>query len=122
MPTHDTVVSGGLVVTPKGAEKLDIGVRGGRISALEAPGKLRAHERIDASELLVLPGLVDVHVHLRDPGYTHKEDFSSGTAEAAAGGVTNVIAQPNTAPPVTDAPSFRFVRERGEGLSHVDFG
>jgi dihydroorotase (multifunctional complex type) len=125
MTTHDTVVSGGLVVTPKGVEKLDIGVRDGRISALDEPGKLSGHERIDASDLLVLPGLVDVHVHLRDPGYTHKEDFSSGTAEAAAGGVTTVIAQPNTDPPVTDAASLRFVRERGEGgegLSQVDFG
>ena len=128
MTTHDTVVSGGLVVTSKGVAKLDIGVRDGRISALEAPGKLSGHERIDASDLLVLPGLVDVHVHLRDPGYTHKEDFSSGTAEAAAGGVTTIVAQPNTDPPVTDAPSLRFVRERGEGreggegLSHVDFG
>ena len=122
MTTHDAVVSSGLVVTSKGVAKLDIGVRDGRISALEEPGKLSGHERIDASDLLVLPGLVDVHVHLRDPGYTHKEDFSSGTAEAAAGGVTTVIAQPNTDPPVTDAGSLRFVREQGEGLSHVDFG
>ncbi|MFQ5913643.1 MAG: dihydroorotase family protein [Nitrospinota bacterium] len=122
MTTHDTVISGGVVVTPECVGRADIGIQDGKISAIEEPGKLNAHERIDASDKLVLPGLVDVHVHLRDPGFTHKEDFSSGTAEAAAGGVTTLIAQPNTNPPATDAESLRAVRRRGEGSSRVDFG
>lgn len=53
-----------------------------------------------------LPGLIDVHVHLREPGATHKEDFSSGTAAALAGGVTMVCAMPNTSPAVTDADTL----------------
>lgn len=52
------------------------------------------------------PGLIDVHVHLREPGGTHKEDFASGTAAALAGGITMVCAMPNTSPAVTDAASF----------------
>ena len=53
-----------------------------------------------------LPGLVDVHVHLREPGGTHKEDWDSGTAAALAGGFTTVLAMPNTQPPVTDAATL----------------
>ncbi len=55
---------------------------------------------------LRLPGLVDVHVHMRDPGATHKEDWDTGTAAALAGGITAVLAMPNTAPPIADAKSF----------------
>ena len=55
---------------------------------------------------LRLPGLVDVHTHMRDPGQTHKEDWSTGTAAALAGGFTTVLAMPNTSPPVTDADSL----------------
>lgn len=57
------------------------------------------------------PGLIDVHVHLREPGSTHKEDFASGTAAALAGGVTMVCAMPNTSPAITDAASFTLVQK-----------
>ena len=61
-----------------------------------------ATEIIDAKGLLVLPGLIDVHVHLRDPGQTYKEDFTSGTRAALAGGITTVMDMPNnTKPTVT---------------------
>jgi len=122
MTRHDIIITGGLAVTPEGPRRADIGILDGKISGVGEPGSLNGHERIDATALVVLPGLVDVHVHLRDPGHTHKEDFSSGTAEAAAGGVTTIVAQPNTNPPITDAESFRAVRELGEGLARVDFG
>lgn len=59
-----------------------------------------------ASRMVTLPGLIDVHVHLRDPGATHKEDFASGTAAALAGGITLVCVMPNTNPPVTDKESL----------------
>lgn len=55
-----------------------------------------------ASRMVTLPGLIDVHVHLREPGDTHKEDFASGTAAALAGGITLVCVMPNTKPPITD--------------------
>lgn len=57
------------------------------------------------------PGLIDVHVHLREPGGTHKEDFASGTAAALAGGVTMVCAMPNTSPAITDATSFALAQK-----------
>jgi dihydroorotase-like cyclic amidohydrolase len=53
-----------------------------------------------------LPGLIDAHVHLREPGETHKEDWDSGTASALAGGYTCVLAMPNTAPPITDGATL----------------
>ena len=122
MTLYDTVISGGMVVTPEGQEKLDIGVQGSIITAIDKPGSLNSRRYIKAENLTILPGLVDVHVHLRDPGFTHKEDFLSGTAEAAAGGITTVIAQPNTNPPITDAQSLVTVRKLGEGRAYVDFG
>lgn len=65
--------------------------------------------------LCVLPGLIDVHVHLREPGGTHKEDFASGTAAALAGGVTMVCAMPNTRPPITDAPALALAQKVSPG-------
>ena len=58
-----------------------------------------------------MSGLIDVHVHLREPGATHKEDFNSGTAAALAGGVTMVLAMPNTNPPIVDKASFALAQK-----------
>ncbi|KAM8810028.1 multifunctional protein CAD [Eudromia elegans] len=74
-----------------------------------------------SQKLIRLPGLVDVHVHLREPGGTHKEDFSSGTAAALAGGVTMVCAMPNTSPAVTDAASFALAQKLAEAGARCDF-
>ena len=62
-----------------------------------------ARETLDATGLHVLPGAIDDHVHFRDPGYPHKEDFATGTAAAAFGGVTTVFDMPNTIPPTGTA-------------------
>ncbi len=69
-----------------------------------------------------LPGLIDVHVHLREPGQTHKEDFSSGTAAALSGGVTTVLAMPNTNPPLVDVDSFRLALEAANQKAYCDYG
>ena len=69
-----------------------------------------------------LPGLIDVHVHLREPGATHKEDFSSGTAAALAGGVTTVLAMPNTQPPLVDAAAFQMALDAAEQKARCDYG
>jgi len=69
-----------------------------------------------------LPGLIDVHVHLREPGQTHKEDFSSGTAAALAGGVTTVLAMPNTSPPLVDAAAFQMALEAARQKAYCDYG
>ena len=69
-----------------------------------------------------LPGLIDVHVHMREPGATHKEDWDSGTAAALAGGVTMVLAMPNTRPPVTDAASLALARDAARKKARCDYG
>lgn len=71
--------------------------------------------------VLRLPGLIDVHVHLREPGATHKEDWDSGTAAALAGGVTAVLAMPNTQPPVTDAETLRIALQAARQKARCDY-
>lgn len=66
---------------------------------------------ISSKRLLRLPGFIDVHVHMREPGAEHKEDWDSGTAAALAGGVTLVCAMPNTNPPITDATALNIVKK-----------
>lgn len=93
----------------------DIQVTDGIISGVYPGGdKGRDGETIDAQGLWVLPGLIDMHVHLRDPGYEYKEDIASGSHAAAAGGVTTVVCMPNT-DPVNDNPSVtRYIIEKAK--------
>jgi carbamoyl-phosphate synthase/aspartate carbamoyltransferase/dihydroorotase len=72
--------------------------------------------------MLILPGLIDPHVHLREPGATHKEDFDSGTAAALAGGFTTVLAMPNTKPPLTDAASLSIAEAAASAKARCDYG
>ncbi|XP_054723168.1 CAD protein-like [Uloborus diversus] len=76
---------------------------------------------LTASRMVTLPGLIDVHVHMRDPGATHKEDFASGTAAALAGGVTLVCVMPNTNPPVTDKDSFNLALQKAKAGARCDY-
>lgn len=71
---------------------------------------------------ITLPGLVDVHTHMRDPGQTHKEDWSTGTAAALAGGFTTVLAMPNTDPPVVDAASLDAAHAAARAGARIDYG
>jgi carbamoyl-phosphate synthase / aspartate carbamoyltransferase / dihydroorotase len=71
---------------------------------------------------MTLPGLIDVHVHMREPGATHKEDWQTGTAAALAGGFTIVLGMPNTAPPATTAAAFRSTVEQAQSRALCDFG
>ena len=120
--TADLLVTGATVVSHDGRRAHDILVCDGRIVATGEnlnPGGIPV---IDATGLLVLPGLVDVHVHLREPGMTEKEDFASGTSAAAAGGVTTVVDMPNTSPPVSTARRYQQKLDLVSGKAHVDFG
>lgn len=100
---NEILILGGRVVDPASgldAER-DVLLRDGRVAAVEAPGALKgiaAAETMDASGCVVAPGFIDVHVHLREPGQTYKESIATGTAAAAAGGFTTVVAMPNTVP------------------------
>lgn len=75
---------------------------------------------IDASGLLVLPGLIDAHVHLRDPGFEYKEDIESGTKAAAAGGVTSVCCMPNTHPVIDNATVVRYILDKAKAKAKVN--
>lgn len=77
---------------------------------------------IDLEGALLLPGIIDPHVHFRDPGFTHKETFFTGSKAAAAGGVTTVCDMPNTSPPTDSLDNFREKKKIGESRSVVDFG
>ncbi len=115
----DLAIKNGRVYASGKIQNLDIFVRNGRVAALG--GDHRADQEIDAKGLLVLPGAIDSHVHFRDPGQTHKEDWLSGSTSAIAGGVTTVVDQPNTIPPTWTARSFRLKLEIARRASVVDF-
>ena len=105
----DLVILNGHLVDPANHidAPRDLLLRDGRVAAVEAPGQLngpQVAETIDAAGMIVAPGLIDVHVHLREPGQTYKETIATGTAAAAAGGFTTVVAMPNTTP-VNDSVS-----------------
>ncbi|NXK89198.1 PYR1 protein, partial [Formicarius rufipectus] len=92
------------------------------LGQIGAAPPLKMHvDCMTSQKLIRLPGLIDVHVHLREPGGTHKEDFASGTAAALAGGITMVCAMPNTSPAITDAASFGLVQKLAEAGARCDF-
>jgi allantoinase len=116
---YDLSIVGGTVVTPTGCTQLNVHIKDGRVIALDAE-RPPAAEHVDAEGLLVLPGFVDAHVHLMDPGDNMREDFPSGTAAAAARGVTTVIEHTHSHP-VRDAADLRAKVEYLAGRAHVDF-
>lgn len=115
-----TVIKNATVVSPadglNGAN--DILIENGRIAAVGA--NLSGDREIDAAGLYAVPGLVDMHVHLRDPGQTAKEDILTGCNAAAAGGVTSLLAMPNTNPTVDNPETVRYILEKAKGAkAHV---
>jgi len=98
-----------------------VAVSDGRIvDVTSAP--VNAAERIDAVGRVVLPGLIDTHAHFRDPGYTHKEDFETGTRSAVAGGVTTVFDMPNVDPVTNTVERFAAHIANAGSKSLIDFG
>jgi dihydroorotase len=116
----ELLITGGHVVDPASGidGPHDVLVRDGRIAAVELPGGLAGvavAERIDAAGCVVAPGLIDIHVHLREPGQTHKETIRTGTAAAAVGGFTTVVAMPNTTPVNDSVKSLRWMLDAARG-------
>ena len=118
---EDILIRGGDVLTVSGFERGDVLMRGGAIAALGRDLEAGSARVVDASGLLVVPGLVDIHCHLREPGYEHKEDIASGTAAAAAGGFTSVCCMANTDPVNDNAAVTAFIKSRAaeRGSAHV---
>ena len=90
----------------------DLHIRDGRIAAVNEPAARPPQDAIDATGCLVLPGLIDMHVHLREPGYEYKETVESGTRSAVAGGFTAVACMANTTPVNDNAAVTEYIRER----------
>jgi dihydroorotase len=121
--TADLVIHNGIVVSPESTMAASVAIKDGRILAVGAAESMPpATETLDAAGLHVLPGAIDVHVHFRDPGYPHKEDWSTGTASAAFGGVTTVFDMPNTVP-ATGTPELLAAKHAiASAGARVDYG
>lgn len=108
------LVKGGRVIDPaSGVDRLmDILIAGGKIMRLDEDIPADGCEVLDASGKIVCPGFIDLHVHLREPGFEYKEDIATGTRAAAAGGFTTICCMPNTDPIIDNAAVASFVKER----------
>ena len=119
---YDLLIKNGMVYTEQGFHPLNICSAGGRIAALTEHGnEPEAAKVLDARGRHVFPGFIDCHCHLRDPGFTHKEDFYTGTLAAANSGVTMVFTQPNTDPVPSTLETFKQQVEAGKQKSIMDF-
>jgi dihydroorotase len=124
MPNHKAkpaslLIKGGRVVDPanKVDAPMDVLLRDSRVAEVAPPNKIRgsAEEKFDARGLIVAPGLIDLHVHLREPGQSYKETIASGTAAAAAGGFTSVCCMPNTSPVVDSQEWVNWLQQPERG-------
>ncbi len=120
------LLSGGRVIDPSQRfdAVADVLIRDGRVVAVgagPAAGKVSADETLDCAGLVVCPGLIDLHVHLREPGQTAKETMATGTAAAARGGFTTIVCMPNTSPVIDNPGTVALIREKAarEGVVNV---
>ncbi|HEX4411859.1 MAG TPA: allantoinase AllB [Xanthobacteraceae bacterium] len=121
--TADLIIANGTIVTPDSAFRGSVAIKDELILAVGAHEAMPpAREAFDAAGLHVLPGAIDVHVHFRDPGYPNKEDWESGTAAAAFGGVTTVFDMPNTIPPTGTAEILAEKHAIAASKACIDFG
>ena len=122
MSRHETksvLIKGGHLIDPaaKINAPMDVLLRDGRVAEVAPPNKIRGgwDEKFDAKGLIVAPGFIDLHVHLREPGQSYKETIATGTSAAAAGGFTSVCTMPNTAPVVDTAEWVSWLRQSERG-------
>ncbi|MCO6008039.1 allantoinase AllB [Actinoallomurus purpureus] len=120
----DLVVRSRRTLFPEGERPAAVAVRNGRIAAVgDHDGAPPAGTRVDLGDIALLPGLVDTHVHVNEPGRTEWEGFATATRAAAAGGVTTIVDMPlNSLPPVTTAAALAVKKEAAEGRCFVDVG
>lgn len=117
----ERVVRGGRIVLPDGIVEADMVLRGETIAGFRPWGGAASPGDIDARGLHVMAGMIDPHVHMRDPGQPRKDDFVTGTAAAAIGGVTTVFDMPNTAPAVSSAEILRAKADYLQSHALIDF-
>jgi dihydroorotase len=123
MPADLVIHNARVVIGDAVAEDAGVAVQGGIISAVGRSSDLpEGHEMVDAEGAYLLPGLMDLHVHFREPGLTDREDFATGTRAAAAGGMTTIFDMPNTEPPTATAELVNAKRALVGPKALVDFG
>lgn len=117
----NTIIKNGRVLDPAHGIDMscDLLIKDGSIADMSPNIEVEDAECIDASGCLVTPGLIDIHVHLRDPGFEYKEDIESGTRAAAAGGFTAVACMPNTAPVNDSKAATRYILEKAAQVAHT---
>src|SRR6202171_2199465 len=117
--TSGLLLKGGHLIDPAARidAPMDVLLKDGRIAEVAHPNKIKggADEKFDARGLIVAPGFIDLHVHLREPGQAHKETIATGTAAAAAGGFTFVCTLPNTVPGVDSVEWIEWLRQSERG-------
>jgi dihydroorotase (multifunctional complex type) len=135
------LLTNGTLVSSTGLQQADVLIDGERIAAIIDPATTRSVQslrdsrqspisnpsianlqEIDAAGMLVLPGLIDVHTHMRQPGGEQKEDFYTGTCAALAGGVTSIFAMPNTSPALIDRPTLELALDLARQNAVCDYG
>ena len=117
----DLVFTNARILTEKGIIEGSLTLKDGKITAVGAKSNRNAKRTVDVGGKLIAPGLVDLHVHFREPGFTQKEDFFTGTRAAAAGGVTTVVDEPNNSPVTNSLETIEGKREMIGGKAFVDY-
>jgi dihydroorotase len=119
----DLLITGGTVVNETGRFAADVAVKDGVIVFVGHPAAApKAAKALDAKGRFVIPGAIDVHTHIREPGMTHKEDWTTGTRAAAAGGVTTVFDMPNTEPAIATVEALEAKKDAAARQAHVNYG
>ncbi|MDC9701083.1 MAG: dihydroorotase [Alphaproteobacteria bacterium] len=118
---YDSLLKGGTIVNQNGCLRADLGIRDGRIVAFGLLDETHAGQIVDCRGLHILPGVIDTHVHFRDPGNTHKESMESGSRAAVLGGVTAIFDMPNTIPQTTTESALAAKISHGRNHMHCDF-
>ncbi|HIY19186.1 MAG TPA: dihydroorotase [Candidatus Blautia avistercoris] len=117
----DILIKNGRILDPS-LQKDEIGdlyIKDGKIQKAEKGLETKADRVIDADGCFVMPGLIDIHVHLRDPGQEYKETIESGSAAAAKGGFTTIVAMPNTVPVIDNKDRVSYVKNKAEMVSPI---
>ena len=120
--THRTLIRNAQVVLPGETARTSVLLEDDEIAVVGTPAGVRADETVDADGLHLLPGVIDAHVHFREPGLTHKEDLGSGSRACAAGGVTSFLEMPNTVPPTTTVEALEAKLALASRKSVVNYG